>query len=160
TNDSQGLYFTAEDEGEIPIYFLGTGKSLLNNNGNPVVPLEVQEMTRGANDELEVSPDGKTLVFTRMSIRAPNEIYTANLGMFHSLNSLIGAKIEKNAAISNRKEYKAGRLAPQQLTHLNDAVLSQVVMQPVESFWFTGAEGAKVQGFLVKPPGLDPQKKY
>ena len=29
-----------------------------------------------------------------------------------------------------------------------------------ESFWFTGAEGTKVQGFLVKPPNFDPNKKY
>jgi len=30
----------------------------------------------------------------------------------------------------------------------------------LESFWFAGAGGAKVQGFLVKPPNFDPQKKY
>ena len=50
------------------------------------------------------------------------------------------------------------RLEP--LTHLNDAVLSQVAMSPLESFWFTGARGDKVQGFLVKPPNFDPAKKY
>ena len=33
-------------------------------------------------------------------------------------------------------------------------------MQPVEPFWFAGAEGTQVQGFLVKPPNFDPQKKY
>ena len=46
------------------------------------------------------------------------------------------------------------------LTHLNDAVLSQVAMSPLESFWFTGAHGDKVEGFLVKPPNFDPNKKY
>ncbi len=31
----------------------------------------------------------------------------------------------------------------------------------MESFWFTGAEGTKVEGFtLLKPPGFDPAKKY
>ena len=49
---------------------------------------------------------------------------------------------------------------PHQLTHLNDAVLSQVAMSPLESFWFTGAHGDKVQGFLVKPPNFDASKKY
>jgi dipeptidyl aminopeptidase/acylaminoacyl peptidase len=33
-------------------------------------------------------------------------------------------------------------------------------MSPLESFWFTGAHGDKVQGFLVKPPNFDPNKKY
>ena len=35
----------------------------------------IQEITRGVNDELSVTPDGKTLVFTRLSVQAPNEVY-------------------------------------------------------------------------------------
>src|SRR5260370_27912098 len=49
---------------------------------------------------------------------------------------------------------------PRQLSHLNNAVLSQVSMPPLETFWFPGAHGDKVQGFLVKPPNFDPTKKY
>ena len=30
----------------------------------------------------------------------------------------------------------------------------------IESFWFAGANGTKVQGFLIKPPNFDPSKKY
>ncbi len=33
-------------------------------------------------------------------------------------------------------------------------------MSPLELFWFTGAHGDKVEGFLVKPPNFDPNKKY
>jgi dipeptidyl aminopeptidase/acylaminoacyl peptidase len=33
-------------------------------------------------------------------------------------------------------------------------------MNPLESFWFTGAEGAKVQGFLLKPPQYDRTKLF
>jgi len=33
-------------------------------------------------------------------------------------------------------------------------------MSPIESFWFTGAFGDKVEGFLVKPPNFDASKKY
>ena len=33
-------------------------------------------------------------------------------------------------------------------------------MSPLESFWFAGAHGDKVQGFLVKPPNFDATKKY
>jgi dipeptidyl aminopeptidase/acylaminoacyl peptidase len=43
---------------------------------------------------------------------------------------------------------------------MNDAVLAKVAMQPVEPFWFAGAGGTKVQGFLVKPPDFDKDKKY
>jgi dipeptidyl aminopeptidase/acylaminoacyl peptidase len=47
-----------------------------------------------------------------------------------------------------------------QLTHLNDALLSQLDESPLESFWFPAADGTKVQGFLIKPPAFDPAKKY
>ena len=69
---------------------------------------------------------------------------------------------------SRRRLYEAGcrknvpSNSPQsdRLTHLNDAVLSQVAMSPLEPFWFTGAHGDKVEGFLVKPPNFDASKKY
>ena len=45
-------------------------------------------------------------------------------------------------------------------THLNDVLLSQLELAPLESYWFTGAEGIKVEGFIVRPPNFDPKKKY
>ncbi len=138
--DSSYIYATSEDTGEIPIYSIRIDpKTLLDlKQGATRIPLivshnhPVTELTRGANDDLQITHDGTILVFTRMSVRAPNEIYKLTIG-------------SKEAV---------------QLTHLNDAVLNQVAVQPVESFWFAGAGGTKVQGFLVKPPNFDPQKKY
>src|SRR5205814_8415209 len=49
---------------------------------------------------------------------------------------------------------------PYPVTALNDSVLSQLSMSPLESFWFTGANNEKVQGFLIKPSNFDPNKKY
>jgi dipeptidyl aminopeptidase/acylaminoacyl peptidase len=141
--DSKSVYLTSEDKGEIPIYRLDIAKSGL--------PWEV---TRGANDDLSVTPDGKTLVFSRMSVKAPNEIYEADLaalGNPFSPSTPPGVIVERSPQMG---------LKPVQLTHLNDAVLSQTAMQPVEPFWFTGAGGTKVQGFIVKPPNFDRQKKY
>lgn len=46
------------------------------------------------------------------------------------------------------------------LTHLNDALLAQLDLPKMESFWFTAKDGAKVQGFLIRPPGFDSAKKY
>ena len=56
--------------------------------------------------------------------------------------------------IGNRQR----RIEP--VTHMNDALLSQIDMQPLESFTFKGANDEEVQGFMVKPPGFDPNKKY
>jgi dipeptidyl aminopeptidase/acylaminoacyl peptidase len=47
-----------------------------------------------------------------------------------------------------------------ELTHLNNSLLSQLALSPLEPFWFEGAEGTKVEGFIVKPPNFDPAKKY
>ena len=47
-----------------------------------------------------------------------------------------------------------------QLTRVNDALLKELALQPAEPFWYAGAEGARVQGFVVKPPNFDASKKY
>ncbi|MBZ5505745.1 MAG: S9 family peptidase [Acidobacteriia bacterium] len=123
--DSKSVYFTSENKGEAPIY-------QLDIQAAPAGPSHIHEITRGVDDDLSVTPDGKTLVFTRLSAQAPNEVYKLDLAS------------KKDA----------------QLSHMNDAVLGAVAMQPVESFWFAGAGGTKVQGFLVKPPNFDKEKKY
>ena len=46
------------------------------------------------------------------------------------------------------------------LTHLNDSLLSQLDLPEMESFWFTARDGVKVQGFVIRPPSFDPNKKY
>ncbi|HEY3055806.1 MAG TPA: S9 family peptidase [Thermoanaerobaculia bacterium] len=48
----------------------------------------------------------------------------------------------------------------QKLTHLNDTLMNEVDIRPAESMWVTGAMGAKVQVFIVKPHDFDPSKKY
>ena len=77
--------------------------------------------------------------FTRMSITAPNEIWAINF--------------PKDSGMQQASQ-------PKPLTHMNDALLSQIDMQPLESFTFKGANDEEVQGFMVKPPGFDPNKKY
>jgi dipeptidyl aminopeptidase/acylaminoacyl peptidase len=88
-------------------------------------------------DNVSLTPNGEDLLYTRMSVGSPNEIHSYWL--------------------CDRCDIPP---PPRQLTHLNDAILSRVSMSPLESFWFTGADGDKVEGFFVKPPNFDPNKKY
>jgi dipeptidyl aminopeptidase/acylaminoacyl peptidase len=53
----------------------------------------------------------------------------------------------------------AGAVGAHELSHENDSMISQVAVNPVEDFWFTSG-GAKVQGFIVKPPNYQPGRKY
>ncbi len=49
---------------------------------------------------------------------------------------------------------------PQFVTHLNNALLAQLDLPKMESFWFTAKDGTKLEGFLIRPPGFDATKKY
>jgi dipeptidyl aminopeptidase/acylaminoacyl peptidase len=46
------------------------------------------------------------------------------------------------------------------LTHVNDELFSQLNLTPPEDFWYTSFDGKKIQGWIQKPPGFDPSKKY
>jgi dipeptidyl aminopeptidase/acylaminoacyl peptidase len=54
--------------------------------------------------------------------------------------------------------FKNGR--PFQISGLNDAIVLQLSLSEMETFWFSGANGTKVQGFLVRPPNFDATKTY
>jgi dipeptidyl aminopeptidase/acylaminoacyl peptidase len=135
--DSERIYFAAEYEGQSPIY-------ARNLDQFPLVRL-----VDGFLDDVSVVSPGGALVFTRMSLPAPNEIYRT---------VAVGDSCKARLPVSANAKGDCRGVA--QLTHLNDAVLSQISMSPLEPFWFTGAHGDKVEGFLVKPPNFDPNKKY
>jgi dipeptidyl aminopeptidase/acylaminoacyl peptidase len=138
--DSSRIYFTAENAGNSPIFELGVGGPL-NGRRWPF------KIVAGFNDDLAVSVDGKTLLFTRMSVQAPTGIFSAPTGFLGCLYEPAG--------------YTSDCGAPSvPLTHLNDSVLSQLAMSPLEPFWFSGSHGDKVEGFLIKPPNFDAAKKY
>ncbi|HTU41803.1 MAG TPA: S9 family peptidase [Candidatus Aquilonibacter sp.] len=128
-NDSKKIYFTYENAGRTQLEIADIDKPVTPpsdwSQASAVAP-------SGYADDLALSPDGKTLFFTFMTLQHPTEVY------------------------------RAGFADPAHvpLSHFNDALLSQVAMSPLESFWFTGAHGDKVEGFLVKPPNFDASKKY
>lgn len=46
------------------------------------------------------------------------------------------------------------------LARLNDDLINTYQLTALEDFWVNGAEGTRVQSFVVKPPNFDPQRKY
>jgi dipeptidyl aminopeptidase/acylaminoacyl peptidase len=152
--DSKTIYFTSEFQGTSPIYQMDVAAAMSAPAGGGKT---VQEILGGVNDEVSVSSDGKTLVFTQLSVRAPGEIYKVDLS--GPRPTLAGAKLGKDSTIANRHVTQSNYNA-ERISHLNDPVLENIAMQPAESFWFAGAEGAKVQGFMVKPPNFNKDKKY
>jgi dipeptidyl aminopeptidase/acylaminoacyl peptidase len=143
------IYTSVEEEGSTMIYrvwfnFREPIKVPPGQNGGAISGAPetstVSRITRGYDDDLAVTADGQTLLFTRMSLQRPSEIQTL---------------------ASHPTKFDFNNLPKgEQLTHINDSVLSQVSMSPLETFWFPGAHADKVEGFLVKPPNFDPSKKY
>jgi dipeptidyl aminopeptidase/acylaminoacyl peptidase len=103
------------------------------------------------NDDLTLTPDGKNLLVTRMSISSPPEIF---ISPSEGTCKDVPAGGDPSAPVPCEMPKASA------LTHINDAVLSRIAMSPLEPFYFHGANDDRVQGFLVKPPNFDPSKKY
>jgi dipeptidyl aminopeptidase/acylaminoacyl peptidase len=50
--------------------------------------------------------------------------------------------------------------ASRRLTHLNDELLRNLELATVDELSVDSSGGARIQGWLVKPPGFDPAKRY
>src|SRR5205823_9227499 len=125
------IVFTAEDKGESPLYSVPL---ITDEDGVGIHGGKILPGPRLHADDLAFRWD--RLFFSRNSISAPNDIWQSSIMTW-----------DKTPDLSL-------------ITHMNDGLLSQIDMQPLESFTFKGANNDEVQGFLVRPPGFDPNKKY
>ena len=81
---------------------------------------------------LRITPDGRKLVFLASSMIAAPEVYTVNTD-------------------------GSGMTA---LTTVNRELLGPENLKAAENVEWTGAMGKKIHGFIVKPAGFDPSRKY
>jgi dipeptidyl aminopeptidase/acylaminoacyl peptidase len=51
-------------------------------------------------------------------------------------------------------------LEPRWLTAVNEDVLAGKQLAPTEELWYPSTDGVRVQGWIMKPPGFDPSRKY
>jgi dipeptidyl aminopeptidase/acylaminoacyl peptidase len=137
---SKWLFFVSEKDEGARVYY---------THLDFVKPSVVGTPLKGYDDDIVITQDSKFLLYSQMSIGAPAEIYKSPMLLVHTPHC---GETGGDVCSSQDPNFK--------LTHLNDTLLSQVAMSPLESFWFTGADGDKVQGFLVRPPNFDPTKKY
>jgi dipeptidyl aminopeptidase/acylaminoacyl peptidase len=98
----------------------------------PVTEPVIEPVLKGHNVRGIQFLDHNILVFSRQTNRMPFEIYSYNL---------------------ENKELSA-------LTHFNDEILKNFDLPGYEEFWFLGAQGDSVQGFIMKPPHFEEGKKY
>jgi len=144
--DAKSIYFAAEHMRHSLIYVLRGIKGEIRSAQSATA------LVGGFDDDVEVTPDGKQLLFTRMSIKAPIEIFGADASAAGcpALTGDVDKGKEKDCSLS--KDWP--------LTHFNDKLLSEISMSDGEAFSFRGALGDGVEGTLVRPPDFDPSRKY
>jgi dipeptidyl aminopeptidase/acylaminoacyl peptidase len=147
--DSRYIYIVSDDAGEGPI------QSVSLEQGQPRRYSEINGEWSGIH---RVSIGGRfRLLGTLMRVDMPSEVAFADpLEISESTGKTV-ASVTISAPV---KEGAQLRYEPIKVTHLNDALLAQLDLPKMESFWFTAADKTKLEGFILRPPGFDAQKKY
>ena len=143
TSEVHSLYLTSDDESDSPIYNVAPEAcpkgcypiKILDGFNDDIAAGELKIITESGMNTSDL------LVFSRMSLQAPTEIFTYKYG-----DDVIGDAELVAMLRGEMKEplRKSAMFKPRELTHVNDSVLSQLSMSPLEPFWFTGAHNDKV----------------
>jgi dipeptidyl aminopeptidase/acylaminoacyl peptidase len=89
-------------------------------------------VSEGYTTNLAPTPDGSRLIIAQSRSHLPAELHSVDL--------------------------KTGNVT--RLTHFTSTVVADLDLPELEEFWFEGAGGTKVHGFLQRPPNFDPELKY
>ncbi len=86
----------------------------------------------GHLDDVQFSSDGKTMVYTEQNGSSPAEIYKVSSG--------------------------GGTAQP--LTKINQALLAEYALSPLEDFYTKSSGDARIHSFVVRPPDFEAKRKY
>jgi len=126
--DSKTVYFTAGERGRAPIFSVPVEPDFRLR-----IATHVKKVVDGVfASNVNISSDGKTLVFATSTISSPTEIMKAS----------------------------ADGTAVTALTTTNNASLSSFHLQKAEEMDWKGGLGQNIHGFLIKPANFDAAKKY
>lgn len=128
SSDGSTIYFTAGENGRAPIFSVPVEPDLRLR----IATFVKKVLPSGFSSNLNISGDGKTLVFIQSSMDAPADVYKANS--------------DGTALTALTSENKAG-LAPFEL-------------QKAEDIEWKGGLQHDVHGFILKPARFDATKKY
>jgi dipeptidyl aminopeptidase/acylaminoacyl peptidase len=119
--DGRFIYFTAGDRGYSPVFRVETSGGAAQKISPDVFA-----------SNLQITPDGKSLVFLSSSIAAPAEVYRVNAD-------------------------GSGLTA---VTNVNKDLMARANLKKAEQVEWVGALNRKIHGFVIKPTDFDPNKKY
>jgi dipeptidyl aminopeptidase/acylaminoacyl peptidase len=144
--DSQRIYFASDVAGEAPL-FVTTLNGIMQTISN-----------NGSFGDLHPLVDKKTIVASRNTVQSPSEVISTSEPAT-SPGQKIAVQIPGMNDVTAVVESETVSTI-NQVTNLNTALWINLDLPAMESFWFTAKDGARLQGFLIRPPGFDPAKKY
>jgi dipeptidyl aminopeptidase/acylaminoacyl peptidase len=167
--DGKSVYFTRQ---KIP-YYCGEFSKLWRYDVASGKSVPVTEALDYSIDAVQCSADGKTLwlsaeekgVVPIFRVNADGSGLTAVFkeGTSTSVRAEHDTIVFLNDNTSRPNEIfvlDAASGKARQLTHVNDAFMAQLDLGKVESYWFKGAAGDDIHGWVVLPPGFDEKKTY
>ena len=149
---SNAIYFTSGTEGEEPVFEIdGVGLSA-GIGRNPFI---IQITSNGDYGDLHPTTNGMEVLATRATVASPGEAVALGTAMVgHTLrDGGYSAGVQAPKALSEPAKHSAA-------THLNDALLAQLDLPKMQSFWFTAKDGTKIEGFLIPAARFRSAKKY
>jgi dipeptidyl aminopeptidase/acylaminoacyl peptidase len=141
----QYIYFISGNQGRAALYRVSLDD-----------PRIERLSSRGDFSDAAIAPGGELAIATGMTIDAPAELYRIETRVVSVDNDGGWPDGTAKEANPSRGVFKEKG----QLTHINDALVNKLDFGPMEDYAFSGANGAKVEGFIVRPPNFDASKKY
>ena len=138
-HDSKGISVASAEHGEEPVFLVGLGE-----DSGKLIKYDV----RGEYSDLRATDD-ESLVLVGTWADHPAAIVSL---------SMLGQMQVMKSDRSGVTWQAAVPIEP--IADPNQQLVSELSLVQMESFWFDGANGTKEEGFVVRPPGFDPAKKY
>lgn len=123
-------------------------------------------MWSDSNDEIYFATEDKGTNNLYAINLKNNQIRQITKGNYQLLPSNISKNGIVTGVLSDAKEpgdvivLNLKQSVPRKITNVNDDLLENRKLGDVEEIWYDSVGGMRVQGWIVKPPDFNPQKKY
>ncbi|KIJ54989.1 hypothetical protein M422DRAFT_24847 [Sphaerobolus stellatus SS14] len=131
----ESIIFSAGDLARVKLFIIKVPATPSASDGSVSVDDPIALTQNGAIGSLQPLSDGRVL-FTKSSLTSPNDVFL-----------LSGLNTPENP------------LKIEQITRFTEEELKGKDLAAGEDFWSDGADGFKVQSWLIKPKGFDPSSK-
>lgn len=144
--DNKFIYLTAGEHARVKIFVLPVPETPSHSTTHPklAAPITPLALTHShAASGIQPLSNGR-LLFSQSSFVKPNDVYV--LRGLDQLTSSVETWAKDTADISKK-------FTVDQITKFTDTELQGKDLDEGEEFWFEGAEGKQVQGWVLKPKG-------